>query len=135
MTYYFSDELISDFHKDAYGCRPDQSYMEWWGNLTDDEKETEWTALENTMNETIDREEEEAALAAQAFREGVEKAMEHGGDDWTTTLGWFVTEEQMEHQQAVEAWVYGQGFLFTDFGKQIVKEVCALKGIYYHKGY
>jgi len=133
MTYTFSDNLISDFHKDAFGVRPDADYIYWWNGLRLDDKQAEWDSLEKTITHQMDLEEKAANRAVEAFKMNLAHIIAVGGDDWDVALGWLVVEEKMKHQQDVEAWVYDQGFLFTDFGKQIVEEVCAAKNIYYHQ--
>lgn len=132
MTYTFSEHLISDFHKDAYGHRPDGAYLQWWDELSFDDKQAEWDRLEKTMNHSIDLENAAAKRAVEAFKMNLAHIIAVGGDDWDTALGWLVVEEKLENIQDVESWVWNQGFLFTDFGKQIVEEVCAAKNIYYH---
>ena len=133
MNYTFVDHLFSDLHKDAYGVRPDRSYYDWLAELSDAEKQAEWDALEATMVESIKREQAAAQRAVEAFKMNLAHIIAVGGDDYDTALGWLVVEEQMDHIQDVEAWVYNQGFLFTDYGREVVEDVCSLKNIYYHK--
>jgi len=65
MEYTYSDELLSDLHKDAYGCRPGVSYREWWQTLSAIEKQVEWDLMIATMQaeQEFQRRHEEEAVA------------------------------------------------------------------------
>jgi hypothetical protein len=44
-TYTYSDDLISDLHKDAHGYRPREHFWSFWSDATDAEKQAEWDEL------------------------------------------------------------------------------------------
>ena len=45
MTYTYDTDILSDLYKDAYGFRPDSSYMKAWLEYPDDFKQTIWDRL------------------------------------------------------------------------------------------
>lgn len=55
--YTYSDELFSDIHKDAFGFRPKGDDYLRWNSLSADEKQAEWTYMDNVIarNEEADR--------------------------------------------------------------------------------
>ena len=70
--YTFSDDLVSDFHKDAYGFRPNEAFFSWWQSATNDEKQAEWDSLFDAMErrEAMQREDERVAIVAFEKRVG-----------------------------------------------------------------
>ena len=44
-TYTFSDQLVSDLHKDAYGYRPSEAFWLDWSRGTDDDRQSMWDDL------------------------------------------------------------------------------------------
>jgi len=124
MTVYtYSDEHISDLHKDAYGFRPSADFMDMWKNgLSDEGRQAEWDYLCDRLEESIAREKEEAALAVSEFNHRVLETIRYGAGDEETALRWMTQDETyMNHSQDAEGWVYNQGFLFTDRGREVVQ--------------
>ena len=124
--YTFSNELISDLHKDAYGFRPTADFMDMWKNgLSDEGRQTEWDYLCNKVDESISHEKAEAAQAVEEFNHRVLETIRYGAGDEETALRWMTSEERdngwMEHSQDAEHWVWKQGFLFTDRGREVVQ--------------
>jgi hypothetical protein len=127
MTVYtYSDELISDLHKDALGYRPSADFMDMWKNgLSDEGRQAEWDYLCKMVEESIAREKAEADQAVAEFNHRVLETIRYGAGDEETALRWMTQEgrdnEWMEHSQDAEHWVYNQGFLFTDRGREVVE--------------
>ena len=121
--YTYSDELISDLHKDALGYRPSADFMDMWKNgLSDEGRQAEWDYLCNKMEESIAREKAEAEQAVADFDHRVLETIQCGADDEETALRWMTQDETyMNHSQDAEGWVYNQGFLFTDRGREVVQ--------------
>jgi len=65
MEYTYSDELMSDLHKDAYGSRPGISYRLYWQTLSADEKQAEWETMIAAMEaeQAVQREYELECIA------------------------------------------------------------------------
>lgn len=123
-TYTYSDELISDLHKDALGYRPSSTFWDSWETYSPAEKQEEWDYLCNEVDKSIAREKAEADQAVAEFDRWVKIEMQYA-DDEETALRWMTQEERdngrMEHSQDAEHWVWNQGFLFTDRGREVVQ--------------
>ena len=46
-----------------------------------------------------------------------------GAGDEETAIRWLTQDEEFYHSQDVEHWVYNQGILFTDYGRELVKQL------------
>ena len=123
MTYTYSDDIISDFHKDVYGYRPREAFWADWNNCTPVEKQKTWDeyarVLEIQMAETKSQEEKDIAK----FEDRVQDVIGLGANDRKTALSWITGQETFYHSQDVEHFVWQQGILFTDYGKQLVKDL------------
>jgi len=130
-TYTYSDELFSDFHKDAFGFRPSSDQMARWNAMSPDEKQDEWDYLDRSLENNIAREKAEADRAVVDFERWLETEISIGAGDEETALRWMTSVERedgwMKHSQDAEQWVWKQGILFTDRGREVVE---ILKRIY-----
>ena len=127
--YTYSEELFSDFHKDAYGFRPTGDH--WFYSATPAEKQEIWDAVGRAFDR---RQAEEAEIEAQSlieFEKEVQSYIELGAGDRQTALCWMTQNETFYHSQDIEHWVWKQGILFTDEGRKLVEE---LKTIIVYKG-
>jgi len=121
-TYTYSDELISDLHKDALGYRPSSNFWDAWETYSPADKQEEWDYLCNEMDKSIAREKAEADQAVVEFNHRVLETIRYGAGDEETALRWMTQDETyMNHSQDAEGWVYNQGFLFTDRGREVVE--------------
>ena len=118
--YTYSDELFSDFHKDAYGFRPrDHEFY----SATPERKQEIWDAVGRAFDR---RQAEEAELEAQSlidFEKEVATYIDNGAGDRQTALRWMTQNETFYHSQDIEHWVWGRGVLFTDYGRKLVDEL------------
>ena len=118
--YTYSEELFSDFHKDAYGFRP-RGHRFY--DASPAEKQEIWDAVGRAFDR---RHEEEAELEAQSlidFEKEVQTYIDNGAGDRQNALRWMTQNEVFYHIQDVEHWVWKQGILFTDYGRELVKEL------------
>jgi hypothetical protein len=46
-----------------------------------------------------------------------------GASDEETAIRWLTADEEFYHSQDVEHWIYNQGILFTDYGRELVKKL------------
>jgi len=128
MAYTFSTELFSDFHKDAYGFRPrmDDTFY----RSDDQEKQAIW----NTTQEDLDRRNQAEINAADAAIETFKFEMfsrenfDVGGKTTEEILAQMVDLDTLENTQDIEHWVWNKGFLFTCFGKDLIKTLTEMKG-------
>lgn len=117
----YSEELFSDFHKDAYGFRP-RGYHEFW-DATPERKQEIWDDVQQDFLEEMVREAREKLVALERFNAMLEKFMTYGAADRTTALRWMTQDSKFYNEQCVEHWVWNQGILFTDEGRALVKEL------------
>ena len=119
----FDDQTVSDLHKDARGFRPHAAFMEGWNSSDDENKQAIWDGL---IRELERHQAWEAMLERKAlldFHDELEILIESGAGDRQTALRWMTETETFHNSQSVEHWVYNQGILFTDYGRELVKEL------------
>ena len=117
----YSEELFSDFHKDAYGFRP-RGYHEFW-DATPERKQEIWDDVEQDFLQEMVREEKAKAEALEQFEREVALTISYGAGDRATALRWMTQNALFHHEQDVEHWVWNQGILFTAEGRALVKEL------------
>jgi hypothetical protein len=100
-TYTFSDDLISDLHKDAYGYRPGEGFWERWAKATDEEKQAEWDWLCQVLEREMAFEREAQAQAVVRFGKLIEQTIASGAGDRETALRWI-----MESSDCFGDWDY-----------------------------
>ena len=126
--YTFSEELLSDLHKDARGFRPrSDAFWTAWADANDQGKQAIWDGLIQEM-EIADQEERESEQQSIAeFEDVVQEYISLGAQDRSTALCWLIQDDMFRpgfyHKQDIEHWVYDQGILFTDYGRELVKEL------------
>lgn len=121
----FDDAIISDLHKDARGYRPYSDFYTQWHESSNEEKQAIWDGLMQELDYTmkLEREVEEQALAD--FEASVATFKRFAGD-YQTALRWMTQNEHFAHIQDVESWVWGHGILFTDRGRELVRDLMKL---------
>ena len=111
---------ISDAHKDAYGFRPrGYNYAEW--SIADLEAEAD--RLSEAVTRAIEAEEVEQNRAVEAFEQAVQNTIAMGAGNRATALRWLTDAETFYSYQCVESFVWSQGILFTDYGRNLVTEL------------
>ena len=120
--YTYSEELFSDFHKDAYGFRP-RNHRFYDADTTPAEKQEIWDATGRAFDrcQAEEARREEEALAD--FKAQITKVIEAGAGNRINALRWMTSSETFYSHQCVEMWVYDQGILFTDYGRELVNEL------------
>lgn len=124
--YTYSDDIISDLHKDVRGYRPTASWWQMWNALGKAEKQNVWDALCNDLETKIKHEKIAEEQAVAEFKERIEQAQVWGARDYWDALRWITGCETFYHIQDVEHFVWEQGILFTDFGKQLIKDIAKI---------
>lgn len=122
MTYTFSTEIFSDLHKDAYGFRP-RGHRFYDEATTDAERQKIWDYLCQVVEDNIAAEREHEARVLRDFEAQVADTIALGAGDRATALRWMTQDEKFYNGQCVEHWVWNQGILFTDEGRQLVKDL------------
>jgi hypothetical protein len=127
MGYTFDENIVSDLHKDAYGFRPGADFWSDWKNASSNTKQKVWDSLLVDLERSIERDRADAARAAEEFLGRIEQMIEYGAADYETALRWIVDAEgPFEDNQDIEHFVWKQGLLCCEFGRQLVKDI---KGI------
>ena len=126
MEFTYSDDLFSDLHKDVYGFRPRGIIMDNWNMLAPTEKQARWDGLCEELDANIKFEKEQEAKAVENFKARIQDVIELGAGNRTNALLWMTGTETFYHIQDVEHFVWEQGILFTDYGKQLVKDLAEI---------
>ena len=118
--YTYSDELFSDFHKDAYGFRPrDHEFY----SAAPERKQEIGDATGQRLDRAMQEEAEMADEAVATLEAEIATVMGAGAADRSTALRWMTEDTKFWCGQDVEHWVWGRGVLFTDYGKKLVNEL------------
>ena len=123
MNYTFSNDLFSDFHKEVYGYRPrdHRFYAE-----CDEEKQSIWDELGLTLENNQKAERIAEFTAIENLETAIHAIIDLGAEDRSVALRWMTQNETFFHEQDVEHWVWNQGVLFTDYGKDLLKELLSV---------
>jgi len=122
----YSDDVISDLHKDVYGYRPREAFWADWDNCTPAEKQKTWDEYCNALEANAIQEAVRETADIAKFEDRVQDVIAIGAGNRTTALEWIVGQETFYHSQDVEHFVWQQGILFTDYGKKLIKEIAAV---------
>lgn len=126
MEYTYSDDCFSDLHKDVYGFRPRGALMDNWNAMNADQKQTLWNCLCEELEENTKAEKAAEVVAIEKFEARIQDVIELGAGNRTNALLWMTSTETFYHIQDVEHFVWEQGILFTDYGKQLVKDLAEI---------
>ena len=121
--YSYSDDLFSDLHKDVYGFRPRGMIMDNWDMMSSTEKQTRWDQLCEELEANTEFEKKQEVKAVERFKARVQDIIELGAGNYTNALLWMIGAEKFYNSQDVEHFVWEQGILFTDYGKQLIKDL------------
>lgn len=120
--YTFSNELVSDLHKDAFGYRPSADFMDMWNNgLSDEGRQAEWDYMVKVMKESIEEDKIREQYALEDFEHKLKLTMSTHKIDQETALRWMIQPYRVENSQDIEHWVWEYGILFTDRGREVVE--------------
>jgi hypothetical protein len=87
-TYTFSDDIISDLHKDAYGFRPSESFWEFWSTASDAEKQKEWDHLVERLNQSMEEEEANHRSCIARLEDRIAGMIAIGAKDRAMAIRW-----------------------------------------------
>lgn len=122
----FDYNTFSDLHKDVHGFRPSEIFMKNVKRFTDAERDNLWDALCEQLEENTKAEKAAEAVAVEEFEARVQDVIALGAGNRANALLWMVSSETFYHIQDVEHFVWEQGILFTDYGKQLIKELAEI---------
>lgn len=126
MTFNYSNDCFSDLYKDVYGFRPRGNAMDNWDLMGPTRKQAYWDELCAELEANTISEKQQAENAVAKFKARVQDVIGLGANDRKTALSWITGSETFYHSQDVEHFVWEQGILFTDYGKQLVKDLCEI---------
>ena len=126
MTFTYSNDCFSDLYKDVYGFRPRGNAMDNWDLMGPTRKQAYWDELCAELEANNISEKQQAENAVAKFKARVQDVIGLGANDRKTALSWITGSETFYHSQDVEHFVWEQGILFTDYGKQLVKDLCEI---------
>ena len=126
MEFTYSDDLWSDLHKDVYGFRPSAIFMKNLLAFDEEAKQNLWDALCEQLEENTKAEQAAEVVAIEKFEARIQDIIELGAGNRTNALLWMTGTETFYHIQDVEHFVWEQGILFTDYGKQLVKDLAEI---------
>ena len=112
---------ISDTYKSAYGVRPRGMYDDW----SVEDLKVELDRLVEYANKVYEEEQIAAEKAADAFDEQILAVQASGAANREQAIKWLVEAEE-DALYDIEHFVWKQGFLFTDRGRALVKEIADL---------
>ena len=121
--YTYTTELFSDLHKDVYGYRPRGAAMDEWNSRTPRQKNELFNALCDELEEVTRDEKRQADRNLFEFTGLIMDMIELGAKDRETALRWMTQDHEFHSEQDVSHWVWAHGILFTEYGKQLVKDL------------
>ena len=110
MTYTFSDDCISDLHKDAYGFRPKVGFWTRWASATDAEKQQEWDWLVQVLERSMEEEKLNFQSCIARFEERLAGLLELGAKDTAMAIRWLDEAYQTNGDLEFLEWNLGLPF-------------------------
>jgi len=115
MTKYtYSDELVSDLHKDAWGFRPGEQFWFYWEISDQDAKQAIW---DNLIDDMVKNDAEEAKVKrnnASKLAQRIKEVCKLGAKNYKTAIKWIIEADELEpdlHYQGDHlAWEYNIEF-------------------------
>jgi hypothetical protein len=116
-------QIYSDFHKDAYGFRPrglDYSAM------SDEQLQADFERFAEVMRENEINEAKQLEADLKAWDYAIMNTIQLGARDRKTAIKWLFEGENdlgYDNPQNLEHFVWRKGILWSDEGKQVLKEL------------
>jgi len=123
----YSDDIISDLHKDAYGFRPSQRFFDDWAEYTPAEKQECWDMLCEEMDRSMKEQAAAEAAALVEFRKQVAATMKFCDCNWKKAVEFLADAEDddIDCDQYFDYFLWKQGIGYSDRAKirKLYKEV------------
>jgi len=123
----YSDDIISDLHKDAYGFRPSQRFFDDWAEYTPAEKQECWDMLCEEMDRSMNEQAAAEAAALVEFRKQVAATMKFCDCNWKKAVEFLADAEDddIDCDQYFDYFLWKQGIGYSDRAKirKLYKEV------------
>ena len=114
-------DFIYDAHKTAFGVKGRHYDFD---SMSMAELEREADRISEACDEVMAAEAAAETKAIADFNKEVEYYQLLGVKTREDALRWITQQDEFSHEQWVEHWVYNRGFLFTELGRTVVKEIC-----------
>jgi len=112
--YSYSEESISDLHKDAWNHRPTQSFWFHWEIADQDAKQAIW---DNLIDDMVKNDAEEAKIKkdnASNLAKRIKEVCKLGANNYKTAIRWIIEADELEPDLYYEgdqlAWEYNIDF-------------------------
>ena len=97
MTKYtYSDDLVSDLHKDAWGHRPGEGFWFRWEIADQDAKQAIW---DNLIDDMVKNDAEEAQAKkdnASKLAQRIREVCKLGANNYRTAIKWILEADELE---------------------------------------
>ena len=115
MTKYtYSDDLVSDLHKDAWGHRPGEGFWFRWEIADEDAKQAIW---DNLIDDMVKNDAEEAKAKkdnASKLAQRIREVCKLGAQNYRTAIRWIIDADELESDFRYDgdqlAWEYNIEF-------------------------
>ena len=115
--YTYSDDIISDLHKDARGYRPTEFFWEEWTQSPDSVKQEIWDMLCEEVDISMKEQEAAEAKALIEFRKLIRAVMDTASCNWKAALRYLVDGENLDVNSELDYFLWNQGIGFNDRNK------------------
>jgi predicted Fe-S protein YdhL (DUF1289 family) len=89
-TYTYDSRIVSDLHKEVYGCRPTQGWMQAWNANSEDAKQAIWDYLCEMHEAEIVAQQAREEQAIEAFEARVDSLVGLGAVNRLMAIRWIV---------------------------------------------
>lgn len=117
MTQYtYSDDIISDLHKDARGYRPSTSFWDGWKQSTEDDKQSVWDMLCKELEQRMADEAVAEKRSLNNFRETVRNTMNYYKVTWDKAVDILCLKsgDDIDCEQSFDYFLWKQGIGYSD---------------------
>ena len=116
MDFNYSNDLVSDLHKDARGFRPGEYFWEEWTQSPDEIKQQIWDGLISELDENNKIAEERERVALVSLRHRVAKTMKVFDCNWKDAMKILVEAdgESIDCPQGFGFFLFNQDIGYTD---------------------
>lgn len=106
----FSDDLISDLHKDAYGHRPGEGFWHRWANASDAEKQEQWDWLCQVLERNAEEEAANHRTCIARLEDRIAQLIQCGAKDRAMAIRWLDEAYQTQGDTEFLEWNLGVPF-------------------------
>ena len=123
----YSDDIISDLHKDARGFRPTEAFWNAWNFQDDEGKQTVWNILIDELEETMAEDRRREAEALENFRAQIKGMKKLGAETTRQAIKWIFHAEKMDRydlQYGADYVAYHFGMSYQNPYRAVIQECC-----------